>query len=110
MAVYSAPHDILACLDEVEALLKHFALWQRDPPTPQQLCSKLPFCTDTLTPEQWLQWIFLPRMRQMVQQDLALPEPLILEPYFAVMLDDTHPAKRALLRVLQRLENVMRQN
>ncbi|WP_258876037.1 YqcC family protein, partial [Pseudomonas aeruginosa] len=30
---------------------------------PEALASPEPFCVDTLALEQWLQWIFLPRMK-----------------------------------------------
>jgi uncharacterized protein YqcC (DUF446 family) len=38
-----------------------------------QRSSPEPFSVDTLSFEQWLQWIFLPRMKQIIENGLALP-------------------------------------
>ncbi|MNC69043.1 hypothetical protein D3C75_1196970 [compost metagenome] len=32
-----------------------------------------PFCVDTLDFDQWLQWIFLPRMKLILEQNQPLP-------------------------------------
>jgi uncharacterized protein YqcC (DUF446 family) len=39
----------------------------------EALASVEPFSVDTLDFEQWLQWIFLPRMKMILEQDLPLP-------------------------------------
>ena len=33
----------------------------------------MPFAVDTMGFDQWLQWIFLPRMKQILEHVLALP-------------------------------------
>ena len=48
--------------------------WGDDvPPSIEALSSVEPFSVDTLDFEQWLQWIFLPRMKTILEQDLPLP-------------------------------------
>ncbi|MGY2236470.1 YqcC family protein [Pseudomonas gingeri] len=47
--------------------------WDEEPPSAQALASVEPFSVDTLEFEQWLQWIFLPRMKSILEQDLPLP-------------------------------------
>lgn len=42
-------------------------------PSAEALASVEPFAVDTLDFEQWLQWIFLPRMKAILEQDLPLP-------------------------------------
>ncbi|AWM60693.1 YqcC family protein [Stutzerimonas stutzeri] len=57
----------------IERELRVLGLWGIEPPTPDALASVEPFCVDTLRFEQWLQWIFLPRMKAIVEADLPLP-------------------------------------
>ena len=42
-------------------------------PSARALASTEPFCVDTLAFEQWLQWVFLPRMQHLLEQAGELP-------------------------------------
>ncbi|BFN25246.1 hypothetical protein PSCT_04323 [Pseudomonas sp. SCT] len=57
----------------IERELRGLGLWSLESPAPEALASVEPFCVDTLRFEQWLQWIFLPRMKAIVEADLPLP-------------------------------------
>jgi len=57
----------------IERELRVLGLWKAVPPSDEDLSSREPFCVDTLEFDQWLQWIFLPRMKTILEQDLALP-------------------------------------
>src|SRR3989344_4903792 len=57
----------------IERELRVQGWWDALAPSAQALSSQEPFCVDTLAFEQWLQWIFLPRMKQMVEAGAALP-------------------------------------
>ncbi|EXF43518.1 protein YqcC [Pseudomonas sp. BAY1663] len=57
----------------IERELRVLGLWAAAPPTLEALASSEPFCVDTLPFEQWLQWIFLPRMKTIVEGGLPLP-------------------------------------
>ena len=48
-------------------------LWQSSPPSAQALASTQPFAVDTLNFDQWLQWILLPRMNELLVLQLPLP-------------------------------------
>ncbi|WP_226648471.1 YqcC family protein [Microbulbifer variabilis] len=58
---------------QLEAELRRMALWQEEIPTAEALASTEPFCVDTLTLPQWLQFIFLPRMHQLIEGEMPLP-------------------------------------
>lgn len=60
-------------LRELEAALRRAGLWEFSPPDPAALESVQPFCVDTLDFTQWLQWVFLPRMRALLDARAALP-------------------------------------
>lgn len=69
--------DILISLEQA---LRAQGQWQPAPPPQQALASQLPFCYDTLEFNQWLQWVFLPRLNTLVEANAALPsESAILE-------------------------------
>ena len=51
----------------IERELRVLGWWQEQAPSAEALASQEPFCVDTLTFEQWLQWIFLPRMKQLLE-------------------------------------------
>lgn len=53
----------------LERALQQAELWSQQPPAPTLLQSREPFAVDTLRFEQWLQWIFIPKLRKL----LAMP-------------------------------------
>lgn len=57
----------------IERELRVLGWWETTPPGEQALSSQEPFCVDTLEFAQWLQWIFLPRMKIILERDLPLP-------------------------------------
>lgn len=65
--------DIAALLIDIEAELRRLNWWASRPPSPQAMASTAPFCADTLSLEQWLQFVFIPKMRQLIDKELALP-------------------------------------
>jgi uncharacterized protein YqcC (DUF446 family) len=66
--------DVAAVLIDIEAQLRQLNLWDNIPPSSDALASQQPFCVDTLTLPQWLQFIFLPSLYQMLETEQALPD------------------------------------
>ena len=64
---------VAALLIDLEAHLRNRLLWDAEEPDPAALASTQPFCIDTLSFPQWLQFMFLPRMRALLDADLPLP-------------------------------------
>ena len=75
--------DVASLLIDIEALLRQLGHWQSEQPAPQALASREPFCIDTLTFPQWLQFVFLPRMHELVEQQQALPQSCAIAPMAA---------------------------
>ena len=67
------PQQVSLLLDEIEVELRRLELWRSSPPCPEALASTEPFCVDTLSLSEWLQWILLPRMRALIEGQLPLP-------------------------------------
>ncbi|WP_439136009.1 YqcC family protein [Pseudomaricurvus sp.] len=60
-------------LFDIEAELKAIELWDTEPPSEEALSSTQPFCVDTLSLPQWLQFIFLPQMHTLIESEHPLP-------------------------------------
>ncbi len=65
--------DVAQQLLLIERELRVLGLWASVPPSPVALASAEPFCVDTLEFEEWLQWIFLPRMKAILEEGQPLP-------------------------------------
>ncbi|MFM2485843.1 YqcC family protein [Celerinatantimonas yamalensis] len=68
-------------LQRLEQSLREANLWQASPPSLEALTSQQPFAVDTLHLEQWLQFIFIPRMSALLDAKAALPQSLAITPY-----------------------------
>ena len=75
--------QLVDLLQQLEAQLLHHGLWQQIMPSAEALQFTEPFAIDTLHPHEWLQWIFIARMRALVESNQALPRGFSIEPYFA---------------------------
>lgn len=60
-------------LIDIESELRVMQLWQAQAPTAEALASTQPFAIDTLNFAQWLQFIFIPRMYQLIEAKAPLP-------------------------------------
>lgn len=73
-------HQCADLLLAIEAEMRRIGLWGASAPEPEALASLTPFCHDTLALEQWLQWVFLPRMHRVVERDEEWPTSSEIEP------------------------------
>ncbi len=60
-------------LMEIEQEMRLLDLWSDTAPSDRALASTEPFCIDTLELSQWLQWLLIPRMRELLNAGLPLP-------------------------------------
>ncbi len=67
-------------LIDVEYELRNMQLWEETAPSAEALASVEPFCVDTLNFPQWLQWVFLPRMHSLIENEADLPEKCEIAP------------------------------
>lgn len=89
----------------IERELRMSGLWDDELPTPEALTSVEPFCVDTLRFEQWLQWIFLPRMKTIVEADRPLPAASGICAMAEVVYRETQMA--GLLAALRRFDDLI---
>lgn len=93
-------------LQQVEAELKAIALWQDVAPTPAALASTTPFCLDTLSFNQWLQFFFLPKMQYLLDAQLALPQNMAIAPMAEEAFKYEAQPTQALIKLLMQLDEL----
>ncbi len=76
----------------VEQELRAMQFWDQQTPSDKALASSQPFAIDKLSFNQWLQFIFLPKMAGIIEAASALPEncrvaPMAEEFYKAEQVD-----------------------
>lgn len=74
------PADLRPLLHALEAALQSANFWESQPPSAQAMASTLPFMVDTLRIEQWLQWVFLPRLHALLDAQAPLPSACSVHP------------------------------
>ena len=60
-------------LIDLEKELRELRLWEAESPSAEALTSVQPFAVDTLSFSQWLQFIFIPRLYDLIEARDALP-------------------------------------
>ncbi|WP_417567904.1 YqcC family protein [Marinobacter sp.] len=58
---------------KIEMELRQLGLWESKPPPEEAFQSTQPFCIDTLEFHQWLQFVFVTRMKVIIESDHPLP-------------------------------------
>ncbi len=88
--------------DEVERVvaamewqMRALGIWSDEAPSAQALASTAPFCYDTLQFDQWLQWVFLPRIRALLEQGSQLPGKSDIAPLAEVWFIEQEMAEEA---------------
>ncbi|MCK7543319.1 YqcC family protein [Marinobacter bryozoorum] len=74
----TAPSDVFSEVADrllgIEAEMRRIQVWASEPPSDDALASTQPFCIDTLAFTEWLQFVFLVRMKIIVEQGHGLPD------------------------------------
>ena len=91
----------------IEMELRRLRLWATDAPSDEALASVEPFAVDTLVFTEWLQFIFLPRMKVLLENDVPLPTvsgiaPMAEEYFRGVREDGTQ-----LIHLLQTMDRLL---
>src|SRR5512139_290690 len=66
-------HQTADHLLAIEQEMRRIGLWETTPPAKEALESLIPFCYDTLKFQQWLQWVFLPKMKLAIEHQIDFP-------------------------------------
>ena len=72
--------EVETLLQRLETVLREVGLWSTCSPSTEALCSTAPFACDSMPFEQWLQYIFIPKLREMLNSKLTLANNMGLFP------------------------------
>lgn len=97
--------QIQSLLDALERELKQLELWSLVLPDEQALQSRLPFCVDTLRFEQWLQFIFIPKMQLLLNSASPLPTKIALLPLAEQVFNASDTRFNRLLGIISTLDS-----
>lgn len=100
--------SVRVLLDTIEVELKQLGLWSASEPEAEALASRLPFCVDSLPFQQWLQFVFIPKMRALHEQNLAYPVGSGVASMAEEVFRDNAQAG-ALIKLLQRTDQELSQ-
>ena len=99
--------SISSALMDIEAEMHRLNLWADQPLPVEAFTSEQPFCIDTMDFPQWLQFVFLPRMHDLLESSSPLPDTCQIAPmaemYFAEMRLDC----QELLKLLNRIDELL---
>ena len=99
--------QLAALLIDIEAQLRQLNLWDEEPPPEEALASTQPFAVDTLTLPQWLQFIFLPTIRYLLEEELELPAQCGIAPMAEEFFRGTRMPVVELIAVLERIDELL---
>lgn len=98
---------VVQALNELEQRLRELGVSTADRPTPEALASTLPFCYDTMDLEVWLQFVFLGRMRELLEQGDPLPETCAITPYIEMLCSSGHAVDPGLRACVTKLDDLI---
>ena len=101
--------EIAEVLIDIEAQLRQLGLWDKIPPSSHALASAEPFCVDTLTLPQWLQFVFIPTIYNMLDEGDSLPDRCGIAPMAEEFFRDSGLGIDKLLQSLQRIDDLLSQ-
>ena len=99
-------HELADAVLDLERELRGLGLWAQHPPDAELLASQQPFCVDTLGFEQWLQWIFVPRMTAIIRQGQNLPAAFSIAPMGEEALAWLGRRRNTLVAILTRIDGL----
>ncbi|WP_448549294.1 YqcC family protein [Thalassotalea fusca] len=78
--MHETNESLTQLLNSLVSELDKLGLWQESRPSDEALNSSVPFCMDTLAFEQWLQFVFIEKLRLMMQLGKPLPSNIAICP------------------------------
>lgn len=102
-------NDMRAALDLLENEMRNIGWWQsiEQRPTEQALSSIEPFCVDTLSFSEWLQWVYTPKMHSYMNQTGTLPTTSGLLPIAEEAWKKHEPHTKRLLLIIHLLDEII---
>lgn len=94
-------------LEKLVTVLQENGFWEAKPPSAEALSSSQPFAIDTLRCEQWLQWIFIPKLSHLIAMNMPLPAAFEISPYVEEAMKEAK-GQAAILAVTRELDQLFK--
>lgn len=107
MMIKTSPEYISTLLADLAFELKSLNLWQISQPSTAKLSSSAPFCCDTLAFEQWLQFIFIPKLVEMINQQRSLPSKISLTPMAEEAFKHLSTSTKPLIDIIRKIDKTL---
>ena len=98
---------IAAQLIDLEAGLRQLDLWSDVSPSQEALTSEQPFAMGSLEFEEWLQFIFLPTIYDVLESGVALPERCAIAPMAEETVGKKALPTESLISTLRELDQLI---
>ncbi|NMT65373.1 YqcC family protein [Marinobacter orientalis] len=92
---------------QIETELRRMGAWETDPPPDEALQSTKPFAVDTLEFTQWLQFVFVWRMKVLIENEQPLPEVSGMAPMAEEHFRGRSESGRRLVRELAEMDRLL---
>lgn len=102
----SIAQQVSQVLAQINQEMIRLDLWQSILPPEEALQSSEPFCCDSLSFAQWLEFILLPKMNMLIASKLPLPGELLILPMAQESFKNIEIDTKHLLSLIARLDNL----
>ena len=89
----------------LEIAMAELGVWQATAPSEEAMNSQQPFALDTLQPHEWLQWVFIVRMKMILDSNQPIPSGFAIAPYFEECWKD-RPELSLLIKKIKAIDEV----
>jgi len=92
---------------KIEAELRLLELWSFESPPAYAMQSTLPFCCDTLEVEQWLQFVLIPKLNELLENRDELPASCRIAPYLEECYKCSRVHTDGLLALIREVDDIL---
>ncbi|MCG6659261.1 YqcC family protein [Halomonas campisalis] len=100
--------ELDVALRRLEATLKATDMWRMERPDAEAFDSQQPFCIDTMTPLQWLRFVFIARLDALIEVRGPMPAKCDVAPAMEAYLVQRGVRARDRLLIAKAVEEVDR--
>jgi len=102
--------QLASSLLHIELELRRLEVWDSEAPPEEAFQSTAPFCIDTLSFTQWLQFVFVERMKVIIENDHPLPTVSGIAPMAEEHFRGREQSVRGLIKELERIDKLLSGN
>lgn len=98
---------IKSLLMDLQTQLHQMGCWDAQSPGSEALASTAPFAVDTMELYQWLQWIFIPKMHDLIEREQLVTMACAIAPMVEQWAATRGLQAKGLLDVMTKLDELL---